>query len=269
MDISILSRNVRGLNEEARRDAVRTLVDDIRPCIVCLQETKLAVISPFTVSGMLGTDYSEFAYLPAPHTRGGILIAGRRSALSLSDVMLGCFSITVRVWTGGLMEGDTSSWWLTSVYGPQDDNAKELFLEELEAVRDACDGPWAICGDFNLILSEADKNNARINRTNLARFRRAVHTLELQDLHLHGRAFTWSNEREHPTHSSRAWSHLPLDIEPQVMAFFRCSTFTNLGNGNTALFWEDRWLHQQAPSDLAPNLAQLVPRRIRDHLTVR
>jgi hypothetical protein len=61
---------------------------------------------------------------------------------------------------------------------------------------------------------------------------------------------------------------LPLDIEPQVMAF-RCSTFTNLGNGNTALFWEDRWLHQQAPSDLAPNLAQLVPRRIRDHLTVR
>lgn len=132
MDITILSWNVRGLNERAHRDAVRTLVDDIRPCIVCLQETKLAVILQFTISRMLGSDYPEFAYLPAPLTRGGILIAGRRSVVSLSEVLLGCFSITVRVKTGGLMEGEESSWWLTSVYGSQDDNAKELFLEELK-----------------------------------------------------------------------------------------------------------------------------------------
>lgn len=71
------------------------------------------------------------------------------------------------------------------------------------------------------------------------------------------------------TDSSRAWSQLPLDVDPQVMAFFRCSTYTSLGNGTTALFWEDRWLQQQAPVDLAPNLARLVPRRIRDQLTVR
>ena len=93
---------------------------------------------------------------------------------------------------------DEASWWLTSVYGPQDDNDKILFLEEL-AIRDACSGPWAVCRDFNLILSEADKNNARINCANLSRFRRTVAKLELQDLHLHGRCFTWSNERQNPT----------------------------------------------------------------------
>jgi len=96
MDITVLSWNVRGLNEWARRDAVRTLVDDVRPRIVCLQETKLAVISQYTISGLLGSDYSEFAFLPAPHTRGGILIAGRRSLVSLSEMLLGCFSITVK-----------------------------------------------------------------------------------------------------------------------------------------------------------------------------
>jgi exonuclease III len=47
MDISILSWNVCGLNERARRDAVHTLIDDVRPCIVCLQEAKLGVISQF------------------------------------------------------------------------------------------------------------------------------------------------------------------------------------------------------------------------------
>jgi hypothetical protein len=94
---------------------------------------------------------------------------------------------------------DASCWWLTCVYGPHDDATKTLFLDELEAIRDECSGPWAICGDFNLILSEADKNNERINRANLSRFRRAVQVLQLHDLHLHGRAFTWSNERDHPT----------------------------------------------------------------------
>lgn len=54
-------------------------------------------------------------------------------------------------------------------------------------------------GDFNLILHEADKSNACINRANLRRFRRTVATLELQDLHLHGRCFTWSNKRDNPT----------------------------------------------------------------------
>jgi endonuclease/exonuclease/phosphatase family metal-dependent hydrolase len=50
-----------------------------------------------------------------------------------------------------------------------------------------------------LILRKEDKSNERINRTNLERFRHAVASLELQDLHLHGRSFTWSNERESPT----------------------------------------------------------------------
>lgn len=48
---TVLSWNVRDLNAQARRDNVRTLVDDIRPSIVCLQETKLDVISEFLVAG--------------------------------------------------------------------------------------------------------------------------------------------------------------------------------------------------------------------------
>jgi len=132
---------------------------------------------------MLGRAFTEYAYLPASSTRGGILlIAGRQADVSFSDVLDG-----------------QSKWWLTSVYGPQDDGDKAVFLEELEAIRDACAGPWAITGDFNLILNEADKSNERKDRTNLRRFRQTVATLELQDMHLHGRCFTWSNERERPT----------------------------------------------------------------------
>ena len=94
---TLISWNVRGLNERARRDNVRTLVDDVRPSIVCLQETKLNVISEYLVFAMLGMNFTEFAYLPASNTRGGILVAARQSDVTLSDVLLGCYFVTVRV----------------------------------------------------------------------------------------------------------------------------------------------------------------------------
>lgn len=43
------------------------------------------------------------------------------------------------------------------------------------------------------------QNINRIHWANLARFWRTVAELQLQDLHLHGCSFTWSNERENPT----------------------------------------------------------------------
>ena len=43
---------------------------------------------------MLGRDFSDYAYLPASHTRGGILTAGRQSDVAFSDVLVGCYSIT-------------------------------------------------------------------------------------------------------------------------------------------------------------------------------
>lgn len=49
-----------------------------------------------------------------------------------------------------------------------------------------------------MILNEEDKNNGRVNRRNMSRFRKVVGDLELKDLHLHGRLFTWTNERENP-----------------------------------------------------------------------
>lgn len=56
----------------------------------------------------------------------------------LSNVLIGCYSVTVSVQLSGIAVDGQPNWWLTSVYGPQDDADKALFLEELEAIRDAC-----------------------------------------------------------------------------------------------------------------------------------
>lgn len=52
--------NARGLNDHARRDTVRKVVDDCKPALVCIQETKLAVITTTDVISCLGREFQEF-----------------------------------------------------------------------------------------------------------------------------------------------------------------------------------------------------------------
>uniref|UniRef100_A0A453NBU0 DUF4283 domain-containing protein n=3 Tax=Aegilops tauschii subsp. strangulata TaxID=200361 RepID=A0A453NBU0_AEGTS len=66
---------------------------------------------------------------------------------------------------------------------------------ELREIRAACPGPWMLCGDFDLILRDEDKNNGNLNRRMMGRFRCLVNDLALKEVYLNGRRFTWSNEQ--------------------------------------------------------------------------
>jgi hypothetical protein len=54
-----------------------------------------------------------------------------------------------------------------------------------------------------------------------------------------------------------------------VQAFFKDSTYTRLGDGRQALFWEDRWIDEQDVATIAPYLYQTIPLRVRHKQTVR
>lgn len=56
-----------------------------------------------------------------------------------------------------------------------------------------------LCGDFNMICNAEDKNNNLLHHRMMGRFRRFLSNLELKELNPHGRLYTWSNERSHPT----------------------------------------------------------------------
>jgi mannosylglycoprotein endo-beta-mannosidase len=92
-----------------------------------------------------------------------------------------------------------NAWWLTVVYGPQDTEEKIQFLAKLSERRALCHGPWMIIGDFNMILRASENNNANLDRASIRHFWEFVADLELKELYLHGRLFTWCNERENPT----------------------------------------------------------------------
>jgi hypothetical protein len=89
-------------------------------------------------------------------------------------------------------------WIYYGLYGPQLDRDKVAFLNELRTLCAQHIGPWFLCGDFNMLYKAADQNNSHLNPCLMGLFHRFIQDMELEELHLHGRLYTWSNER-HPT----------------------------------------------------------------------
>jgi exonuclease III len=150
--------NVRGLNSSARQDAVRSLVEASRADIVCLQETRMAAISQTVMLSMLGNEFTNQVELLAIGSSGGILVACKRSLGATGQVQVLTYSVSVQ-----FCSDVGQPWWATCVYGPQGNEDKIWFIQELQDFRAHCHGPWMLAGDFNLICRAEDKNNSNYN----------------------------------------------------------------------------------------------------------
>lgn len=62
----------------------------------------------------------------------------------------------------------------------------------------SCRNSATLCGDFNLIYRDEDKNNGNVNRRMMGRFRRVLNDLALKEVYLNGRRYTWSNGQSPP-----------------------------------------------------------------------
>jgi hypothetical protein len=50
---------------------------------------------------------------------------------------------------------------------------------------------------------------------------------------------------------------------------FAISVVTLVGNGESTLFWTDKWLHGGSLDQMAPELSQLIPKRVFKERTVK
>lgn len=184
--------NVRGLNSPARRTAVRSLIGMHAVSVVCLQETKLSSVDSAVVSEICGATFSEFAFSPSDGASGGLLVAWT-DAVAVTSVQ--CSTNFISLKCSNKITSD--SWHLINVYGPQPPKEKISFLNDLQLLCMNSPDPLMLVGDFNLIAATADKSTSNINRGLINAFRNFMNRLELKDMYLHGRRYTWSNEQLH------------------------------------------------------------------------
>lgn len=192
----ILSWNVRGMNNSAKRENIKHVISLNRPDIVCLKEAKMSVIDDTIVTEALGSIFTDnYLFLPADGTRGGILIASSSSQMKFHNQILTQNTISV------LLQDElrNASWTFTSVYGPQMDLDKKMFMRELRGLKQNSHSKWLVIGDFNLICHEQDKSNGNVDRRMMLRFRRTLNAMEVKEISLIGKRYTWSNQQDTPT----------------------------------------------------------------------
>lgn len=193
---SVLCWNVRGLNQVAKRAVVAEVVKSSGASFFCCQESKLSSLDRLLLSQTCGSVLDGVESIPADGTRGGLFTAWRTDRFSVTCLHKGDWSLSLQI---SNIEGG-GQWTLTNVYGPQSDNEKILFLDELTMVGQSLGvGAWCVMGDFNLLAAGSDKNNGIINRKLIGRFRCFLDALELREVYLFGRRYTWCNEQEMPT----------------------------------------------------------------------
>lgn len=150
----VFNWNVRGLNQPARRQVVKDLIKDHQGTVVCLQETKLAVVDDGVICSTFGQQFlGNYAGIPAAGVRGGVIIACSQDHNELTQVDVRQYSVTDTIGS----KVDNGTWSISGVYSPQGDNEKVQFLDEIRAVRQQTLDKWMILGDFNLIYRSCNK----------------------------------------------------------------------------------------------------------------
>jgi exonuclease III len=88
---------------------------------------------------------------------------------------------------------------LISVYGPAQADLKSHFLSELVRVCSKETLSLIIGGDFNIIHRPDEKNNDNYNDRWPFLFNAVIDTLNLRELEMVGRKFTWANNLQNQT----------------------------------------------------------------------
>jgi hypothetical protein len=95
---------------------------------------------------------------------------------------------------------DGFEWILIGVYGAAQDALKPGFLSELVEICDVETLPILVGGDFNIIRRQEEKNNDNFKAHWPFLFNAIIESLDLREIELSGRQYTWASRRENPTY---------------------------------------------------------------------
>lgn len=193
----IISWNVRGINDAGKRKILRGCLGRWNPIIVYLQETKMEILSDFTVKSLWKADGVEWKFLPSKGFAGGILLMWKRDWVTCMDVKIGEITISCLFSNNN----NTTTWFFSGVYCRGNDTERTLLWQELNQCFNCWGRNGIIGGDFNTVIRRSERSGTQFNATLANEFLVNMENLDLGDLPLKGSNWTWSDQRDPPTFS--------------------------------------------------------------------
>ena len=141
-----------------------------------------------------GIDFT-WHFIPPRGRSGGILLGVKEDSMDVLARTDGDFHIKLHLRN----RADNFIWSLVAVYGAAQEEFKEAFLREL--VNLANDPhPIQIGGDFNMLRFPREKSRGRFDGHWPFLFNAVIDSLDLREVHMIGRKFTWANSLPEPTY---------------------------------------------------------------------
>ena len=185
--MKFISLNIRGIGRVEKKRAFRRFLTKEKPSLVLLQEMKIGLFfnkinSQLWCQSNIGSVYSE-----AVGSAGGLLCMWDDRCFQLSSSLVNERFILLK----GKFIGYDLTFNFINLYGPNEENERVLFWNELAALKINNDELWCYVGDFNAVLcADERRGTTDVSRT-IQNFAAFVHNSDLVDLPMNGRKFTW------------------------------------------------------------------------------
>ncbi|XP_042952171.1 uncharacterized protein LOC122289257 [Carya illinoinensis] len=188
-----LSWNCRGLGNPRTVQDLCHMVEDKKPSVVFLMETKLRKTKAESLRRRL--KFEGCMVVEAVGLKGGLIMMWDH----MIEVEVENFSVWhISVW---IKEPECAErWLLTGFYGQPDSSLREATWSLLSSLKPQSDRGWCVLGDFNEILAHDEKFGGKQRpERQMVRFREVLEEGGLFDLGWRGDKFTWSNKHEDET----------------------------------------------------------------------
>ncbi|XP_028107298.1 uncharacterized protein LOC114306285 [Camellia sinensis] len=170
---------------------VRGIIKDRNIDFVCFQETKRSAISSLFVQSLWPYEDMEFMVVDSIGRAGGLLCIWKLSVFYLSQCCSTSHCIILSVTLLPNFECV-----LVNIHAPSEVNERGKFWKVLHRLKTVFCDPWCLVGDFNEIRSIGERRGCSRRDKGMKEFNQFIDNLELIDLPMMGRQFTWCNAIE-------------------------------------------------------------------------
>jgi hypothetical protein len=188
--------NSRGLRDLAKINFLRdTSIENDLDFIDLLETHRRDFTNVMLLEEYCGGKEFFWHWIPPRGRSGGILLGVNLSVLVVENTQVGDFFVNFTVKN----KCDGFRWVLMTVYGAAQPEHKDSFLAEFVNTCSSQTLPLLVGGDFNIIGSPGEKNNDCFNSRWPLLFNACIESLNLRELALSGRRFTWASSVKIPT----------------------------------------------------------------------
>jgi hypothetical protein len=184
-----LAWNVRGINSQAKWNAIRNKITESSCSVVCLQETKRTSFDSNYLKNFCHRNLNMLEFTPSVGASGGLITIWNGHLFDGDLVLANTYSVTVKL--KSLQSGH--SFHITNINGPAASSNKAGFISWLYNFDTSSIEDWLILRDFNMIRSPENRNRGGGNLAEMNLFNDLIHHLDLVEISFQGRAYTWSN----------------------------------------------------------------------------